>query len=128
MLDGGAHSRYNRSSQIIPPIPTLFRLASMISIGSLKVSSSSLRIALAAGVLAALVLIGLELAARSPSIDAHFPSGYGSPMVVLDRKFSELEQLTATEGPFNCVIIGDSTLRRAIDPAVLAVTYNAQTG
>jgi hypothetical protein len=128
MLDVAAHSRYNRTSQVIPPIQTLFRLAFMISIGSLKVTVSSLQIAFAALLLAALVLIGLEMAVRKPSLDARFPSGYGSPMVVLDRKFFELKQLTASEGPFDCVIIGDSTLRRAIDPAMLAESYQAQTG
>jgi hypothetical protein len=112
----------------MPHTLTLFRLASMISLGSLKITASLIRFVLVAVLLAALVLIGLEVGARNPALDARYPTGYGSPMVVLDRKFMEMELLTAAEGPFDCVIIGDSTLRRAIDPVVLSAAYQAQTG
>jgi hypothetical protein len=100
----------------------------MLIIGSLKVTVAHFRVLLTAIMLAAISLISMEAAARTPMIVARMPSSYGNQLFVLDHKFFEIEHLIEIQGRFDCVIIGDSALLRSIDPVRLSASFEAHSG
>ena len=68
-----------------------------------------------------------EAIARTPLIQKMLPTGYAHAESIFQHKFYGIERFAA-EGDIDCIILGNSSSNRAVNPAVMGHAYEEATG